>query len=374
MNEDEDEVKITTHTYLVEFVTERETNKYYRFIEIDKTKNYPENIKIIRDDYSNVAFEQKNVIRRSNIKFYYYPDELNHIKGQFLNILKLKGGRDWNENEFVMENNSLTPTVEKPFNDFIDIMNRYITDELKTDELKTDELKTDEKTDEKTEKLITAFDFLSNKENKIDKSSNSILLNNIGEILQEYQETFFSKRGLSSFRFYKLRHTVTEKFDKEEVKGYFKDNDYEKISNQVSLQKFRIDFIISVFTSSTGMIIAKKEIVDDELRMNANISLHNIKEQIKKLNSICTVVKFGEKILKFMMDNEKFEFISQEDYNILNSSGYIKKQINNVEVTEYYEKMKENEDVTENSGGRKRRGSKKMKRKNRKTTRSRRNA
>jgi len=358
MNEENNntaEVEITTHTYLVEFVTERETNKYYRFIEIDKTKEYPENIKIIRDDYSNVAFEQKNVIRRSNIKFYYYPDELNHIKGQFLNILK--GGRDWNENEFVMENNSLTPTVEKPFNDVIDTMNRYINE---TNGFKTNG---------KTKNLITAFDFLSNKENTIDESSNSGLLINIGEILQEYQETFFSKRGLSSFRFYKLTHTVTEKFDKEEVKGYFKDNDYEKISNQVSLQKFRIDFIISVFTSSTGMIIAKKEIVDDKLRMNANISLHNIKEQIKKLNSICTVVKFGEKILKFMMDNEKFELISQEDYNLLNSS-YIKKQINNVEVTEYYEKM----DVTENSGGRKRRGSKRLKRKNRKTTRSRRNA
>jgi hypothetical protein len=359
------EVKITNHTYLVEFVTERETNKYYRFIEIDKTKNYPNNIKIIRDDYSNLASEQKNVIRPSNIKFYYYPDELSHIKNQALNILK--GGRDWNENEFVMENNSLTPIVEKPFNDFIDTMNQNIkqTNELEIDK-ETDELETDKK----TKKLISAFDYLSNKENKIDTSSNSGLLINIGEILQEYQDTFFSKRGLSSFRFYKLRHTVTENFDKEEVKGYFKDNDYEKISNQVSLQKFRIDFIISVFTSSTGMIIAKREIVDNADRKNANISLHNIKEQIKKLNSICTVVKFGEKILKFTMDNNNFEFISQEDYDTLNSSVYIKKHFNNVEVTEYYETEK-NVNI---DGGRKRRGSKRLKRKNRKTTRSRRNA
>jgi hypothetical protein len=345
----------STHTYLVEFVTERENKKYYRFIEIDdidKTKKYPENIKIIRDDYSNLEPEQKKVIRQSNIKFYYYPDELNYLKNQALNIFK--GGRDWNETDFVMEKNSLTPTVEKPFNDVIDTMNRYINE---TNGFKTNG---------KTKNLITAFDFLSNKENTIDKSFNSILLNNIGEILQEYQETFFSKRGLSSFRFYKLTHTVTEKFDKEEVKGYFKKDDYEKIDDLVSLQKFRIDFIISVFTSSTGMIIGSN-----------NSDLHNIQKQIKKLNNICTIVKFGEKILKIEVEDgtNKFKLLEQHEYNELNGDNkYIKKQINNVEVTEYYEKMEGTVKVNENSGGKKRRGSKKLKRKNRKTTRSRRNA
>jgi len=342
----------STHTYLVEFVTERENKKYYRFIEIDdidKTKKYPENIKIIRDDYSNLEPEQKKVIRQSNIKFYYYPDELNYLKNQALNIFK--GGRDWNETDFVMENNSLTPTVEKPFNDFIDTMNRYITDELETDE--------------KTKHLITAFDFLSNKENKIDTSSNSGLLINIGEILQEYQDTFFSKRGLSSFRFYKLKHTVTEKFKKEEVKDYFKKDDYEKISDEVTLQKFRIDFIISVFTSSTGMIIGN------------NSDLHNIQKQIKELNNICTIVKFGEKILKIEVEDgtNKFKLLEQQEYNELNGDNkYIKKQINNVEVTEYYEKMEGTVKVNENSGGKKRRGSKKLKRKNRKISHHRRNS